>query len=90
MAAVISQFLAATQDHAPKTRRSCQYSAKEKEVLCKFKEEYKLKRTHVEREALLRQKVFVDIFNYWYSLEGIMPTEEEAQKRIEVFIGKNY
>ena len=84
MAATISQLLAATQERPPKGRQDCHYNAKEKEVLCKYKEEYKSKRTHAEREALLREKVFVDIFNHWYPVDATMPTEQETKTRIEV------
>ena len=85
MAAEISHLLAATQQQPAKRRKDCQYNDKEKEVLCKYKDEYKGLRTHAEREALLRGKVFVDIFNYWLQEEGKMPTEEMVTKRIEVY-----
>jgi hypothetical protein len=84
MASEVSHLLELTQRRPQKGRQGCHYNTKEKEVLCKYKDEYKSKKTAVEREALLKGKILVDIFNYWHSLDNTFLTEEVATKRIQV------
>lgn len=81
----IPSTLAALEGESGKSRKGCRYSDAERAVLSKYKEEYKSKTTPEAREQVLKQKVFVDIFNYWYSKEGAMPSEEESKKRVAVF-----
>lgn len=67
-----------------KPRKGCQYNEEERAVLSKHKAEYKSKTTPAEREEVVRNKILVDIFNYWYDKEKIMPSEVLFQQRIQV------
>jgi len=67
-----------------KPRRGSRYTEAERKVLSKYKDEYRSKTTAQEREQLLKQKVLVDIFNYWFSKEGTFPSEEESKQRVKV------
>ena len=86
MASQISAFLASTQQRSQNPRRDCLYTSEEWEVLSKYKEEYKSLRTQEEREALLKGKIFVDMFNFWYNEEQSIPSAEECNHRIKVFL----
>jgi hypothetical protein len=72
------------QGEGTMSRKGCRYSQAERDVLSRHKEEYKSKTTPEEREQVLKQKVFVDIFNHWFATEGTMPGEEESKKRVSV------
>jgi hypothetical protein len=85
MASQTPLVLEAIPEWTHKARKGCQYNAEERAVLSKYKEAYKKQTTHVDRENLLRGKILVDIFNYWFTKEGVMPSADEATRRIEVF-----
>ena len=85
MASELLSTLAVIQHQSNESRQGCRYSKEERAILSKYKEEYKAKTTPEGREQVLKQKVFVDIFNYWFSKEGTMPSEEESKKRVTVF-----
>lgn len=55
-------------------KKKCRYSDEEKEVLNKYRDEYRKKTTTDERHNLLRSHILVDIFNFWYK-EGKVTTE---------------
>jgi hypothetical protein len=76
--------LAAIPCQTSKPRRGSRYSEEERALLSKYKDEYKSKTTAQDREQLMKQKVLVDIFNYWFSKEGTIPSEEESKKRVKV------
>ena len=80
----IPSILPAMQGEGTKPRKGCRYSQAERDVLSRHKEEYKSKATPEEREQVLKQKVFVDIFNHWYTTEGTMPSEAESKERVSV------
>lgn len=84
MASDIPAVLAAIQGQTRRARQECRYTEEERAVLSKYKEEYRSKTNHDERDQLLREKVFVDIFNYWFAKEQVMPSPSENKKRIEV------
>lgn len=65
------------------TRKGCTYSKEELAVLLPYKEEYRSKTTHADRDQLLRSSILVDIFNHWLST-GVDLTEAEVQKREKV------
>ena len=81
----------------PDTRRPRQsvlYSREELVVLSKYKAEYKEQTTKALRAHVLRNKILVDIFNYW-DAEGTLPSDEESCiQRVKVshlylwFVGK--
>ena len=64
--------------------KGCQYNVEELKVLGKYKDEYKSKTTHQEREGLLRSKIFVDIFNHWDS-QNIPLSGPEINQRAKVY-----
>ena len=67
-----------------KPRKDCAYTPAERAILAIFKDEYRTLTTHEERDQFLRGKVLVEMFNYWYSQEGVIPSEQVSKKRIEV------
>ncbi len=58
-----------------KPRRDAQYSREEIAVISKYKAEYKDQTTRPLRAHVLRNKILVDIFNYW-DVQGTLPSEE--------------
>src|SRR5271155_3084662 len=64
-------------------RKGCRYNREELAVLLLYKEHYRLKTTHDNRDNLLRSSILVDIFNHWLSM-GVDLTEVEVQKREKV------
>src|SRR5277367_2063159 len=84
MGSDIPSTLAAIQGQRSKSRRGCRYTDEERTILSRYKDEYKGKTTAQEREQVLKQKLFVDIFNYWFFKEGAFPSEDETKKRVTV------
>jgi hypothetical protein len=70
-------------------RKGCPYSPEELAILKKHKAEYRTKTTHTERVQMLKNKLFVDIFNFW-DAKGIPLDEAEMRKRMKVFIIAGY
>lgn len=64
-------------------RNGCTYSKEELAVLLPYKEQYRSKTSHDDRDKLLRSSILVDIFNHWLSA-GVDLTEVEVQKREKV------
>jgi hypothetical protein len=64
---IVNPITQALEPKARQPQKGCQYNAEERAVFGKYKEEYRSKTSHQEREVLLRQNIFVDIFNYWQS-----------------------
>jgi len=60
-----------------KPRRGALYSREEIAVLSKYKAEYKDQTTKPLRAHVLRNKILVDIFNYW-DVQKTLPADEEA------------
>jgi hypothetical protein len=60
-----------------KPRRDALYSREEIAVLSKYKAEYKDQTTKPLRANVLRNKILVDIFNYW-DVQKTLPADEEA------------
>jgi len=58
-----------------KPRRGALYSREEIEVISKYKPEYKEQTTRALRAHVLRNKILVDIFNYW-DVQGTLPLDE--------------
>src|SRR5258705_13676973 len=58
-------------------RRGALYTREEITVIAKHKAEYKDQTTRALRAHVLRNKVLVDIFNYW-DVQGTLPSEEAA------------
>ena len=56
-------------------RRGAQFSRKEIEVISKYKDEYKEQTTRPLRANVLRNKIMVDLFNYWDD-QGTLPSDE--------------
>jgi hypothetical protein len=64
-------------------RKGCTYSKEELAVLLPYKEQYRSKTSHDDRDKLLRSSILVDIFNHWLS-NGVDLTEVEVRKREKV------
>jgi len=60
-----------------RARRGATYSREELEVISKYKDEYKEQTTRPLRAHVLRNKILVDLFNYWWQ-ENTLPTDEEG------------
>ena len=58
-----------------KPRRDALYSQEEMKVISKYKAEYKEQTTKALRAHVLRNKILVDMFNFW-DANGTLPTEE--------------
>lgn len=58
-------------------RRGALYTREEIAVLSKYKAEYKDQTTRALRAHVLRNKILVDIFNYW-DVQGTIPSDEAA------------
>ena len=56
-------------------RRGARYSREEIEVISKHKSEYKDQTTRPLRADVLRNKILVDMFNYWDD-KGTLPSDE--------------
>ncbi len=65
-------------------RRGAVYNWDEIAVISKYKAEYKEQTTKALRAHVLRNKILVDIFNYWDE-QGILPTDEkECVEKVKV------
>jgi hypothetical protein len=73
------------QETFQKGRKDCKYTVEERKVIGKYKNEYKKATNRAERAMLMKNKILVDIFNYWYS-QGLELDEGESEKRIKVFV----
>jgi hypothetical protein len=73
-----------TQQPARKDRTLCLYTREERAIFSKYKVAYKATTTPTQRIALLRNEVLPVIHNYWYSKEGVMPTDAEIETRNQV------
>jgi len=73
----------------PKTRKprsGALYSRDEIAIISKYKDEYKEQTTKALRADVLRNKILVDIFNYW-DLQDMLPDNEEASvQRVKVCV----
>ena len=71
----------------PKTkqpRRGTLYTKPELLVISKYKTEYKEQTTRALRANVLRNKILVDLFNYWLE-QGTLPMEgEESMRQVKV------
>jgi hypothetical protein len=66
-------------------RRGTLYSRAEILVLSKYKEEYKDQTTRALRANVLRNKILVDLFNYW-DLQNTLPLDGvESMERVKVY-----
>lgn len=79
----LQPILQALQQKARQPRRGCQYTQEELAVLRKYKDEYRRTTSHKERDKLLRQSIFVDIFNHWDS-KKVELTECVVRQRAKV------
>ena len=70
--------------HHRKTRKECLYTDEERAIMAKYKEAYKATINHNERESLLRNHIFPDIFNFWYKEEQDMPDGPEIERKRKV------
>jgi hypothetical protein len=59
-----------------KARKDCQYTAEERKVLHKFKEEYRSQVTSDARGHVFRSKILPAIFNYW-SNDGLVAIPDD-------------
>jgi len=67
-----------------KPRRDDLYSREEIAVLSKYKAEYKDQTTKPLRAHVLRNKILVDIFNYWDVQKTLLADEEACVDRVKV------
>ena len=79
-------FHKAVEKKARAPRKDSRYSTDEKKVLEKYKHEYRKTTTPEERYDLLRNRILVDIFNYWYEKGEVTPEigEIALSERIRV------
>jgi hypothetical protein len=71
----------------PKTkqpRRGTLYSKPELLVISKYKTEYKEQTTRALRANVLRNKILVDLFNYWLEQKTLPSDGEESMKQVKV------
>lgn len=81
-------YLDAVRNKTRKPRSKCRLSMAERNVINKYRDEYRGQTTMDGRNDLLRNLILVDIFNYWYK-EGIVTAEITAEilsDRIKVVI----
>jgi len=73
-------------------RKTGRYSKEEKEVLMKYKDNYRRTTTTEERYDLLRNRILVDIFNFWYAKGEVSPDIEPdlLSDKIKVMSNKCY
>jgi hypothetical protein len=65
-------------------RRGTLYSREEIAVISKYKAEYKDQTTRALRANVLRNKILVDLFNYWLVQNKLPSDEEESMQRVKV------
>jgi hypothetical protein len=66
-----------------KPRKSSVYNVEERTLLAQYKQQYRSLPTREERLSLVRNKILVDIFNYW-SGKGVNLTPDESHLRMKV------
>jgi len=67
-----------------KPRRGALYSREEIKVISKYKAEYKDQTTKTLRAHVLRNKILVDLFNYWDVQETLPSDEAGCMDRVKV------
>jgi hypothetical protein len=65
-------------------RRGTLYTRGELLVISKYKAEYKEQTTRALRANVLRNKILVDVFNYWDAQSMLPPNEVESMERVKV------
>lgn len=69
-------FLKGVNQNNRGPRKKGRYSKEEKAVLNKYKHDYRKTTTTEERFDLLRNRILVDIFNFWYAKGEVTPNIE--------------
>ena len=65
-------------------RRGTLYTKGELLVISNYKAEYKEQTTRALRANVMRNKILVDLFNYW-DIQNMLPSDEvESMKRVKV------
>lgn len=78
-------FQKAIEKKTTKKRKDSEYTSEERDVLGKYKEEYKNRTTTDERESLFQNHILVDMFTHWFHKGEISEDmEEEVGNRIKV------
>jgi hypothetical protein len=67
-----------------KPRHPCQYTAEERKVFQRYKEEYRSQTTKERRGYIFKTKILPDLFNYWTDDGAMTLSDEEAAKRVKV------
>jgi len=65
-------------------RRGTLYAREELLVISKYKTEYKEQTTRALRANVLRNKILVDLFNYWDAHDRLPLDGEESMERVKV------
>jgi hypothetical protein len=65
-------------------RRGTLYTKGELLVISKYKTEYKEQTTRALRTNVLRNKILVDLFNYWDTQNTLPSDEVESMQRVKV------
>ena len=68
---------------AKQPRRDARYSREEMQVISKHKTEYKDQTTRALKANVLRNKILVDLFNFW-DKQGTLPTEGAVLECVQV------
>jgi len=67
-----------------RTQRDCKYNAAERRVLEPFKIEFRTQTTVHGRLQVLRAKILLAMFNYWWSIGQKVRTEDESRQWTKV------
>jgi hypothetical protein len=78
------------QQPSRKPRKDSLYSVEEMNILKQHKLEYRSQPTRELRGQIFRNKILVDIFNFWESRGLIGPDETDTQNRIKVMVTLPY
>jgi len=78
--------LEAVINKSRKPRSQCSLTTADRNVINKYRDEYRSKTTTQERINLLRDNIFVDIFNHWFQ-RGVINADIDSNgvsERIKV------
>ncbi len=69
-----------------KKRIDCQYTAAERQVMEKYKHEYRSQPTRKLRAQVFRSKILVDMFNHWHCNNDAPKDAGDSNERIKVLL----
>jgi hypothetical protein len=75
-----------SQEPIRKQRKDSHLSVEERQVINKYKEEYRSQTTRELRGDVFRNKIQVDMLDYWKTQGMDITDETETQNRIKVIV----